>query len=49
MAKNFGMGSDGCWSMSYICSFLELVEEKVDNSTAEAILEVGKVHTLKKM
>ena len=38
------MGADLCPT---VCSFLEVVEEKVDNSTVEAALEVGKVPHIK--
>ena len=38
------MGADLCPT---VCSFLEVVEEKVDTSTVEAALEVGKVPQVK--
>ena len=38
------MGADLCPT---VCSFLEVIEEKVDNSTVEAALEVGKVPHIK--
>ena len=41
------MGSNGCLFMSYSISFLEVVEEKVDNRTVEAALKVGKVPHIK--
>ena len=41
--KNFGMTPVGADLCPTVCSFLEVVEEKVDNSTVETALEVGKV------
>ena len=38
------VGADRCPT---VCFFLEVIEEKVDNSTLEAALEVGKVPHIK--
>ena len=47
VAKVFSWAPMGADLSPTICSFLEVVEEDVDNSTVEAALEVGKVPHIK--